>query len=135
MLRRSSVSGPLRFGWLSPVIAVRDYSMAMAGTDLAAHHRFLREAEEVRFEFVQALNAVHANQVAYADDVNRSNDPDSERRSRASASNWRSLQDYRFEAEAPAARLQRAAAAATPLASWLLLAVLALVFAARKRWV
>ena len=79
-----------RFGWLSPVIAVRDYSMAIAGTDLAAHHRFLREVEEVRFQFVQALNSVHAKQVSYQDDVNRSNDPDSERRSRASASNWRS---------------------------------------------
>ncbi|MCY3640310.1 MAG: DUF3526 domain-containing protein, partial [Gammaproteobacteria bacterium] len=32
------------FGWLSPVVAVAAGSRALSGTDLATHHRFLREA-------------------------------------------------------------------------------------------
>ena len=32
------------FGWLSPYVAISTASRQIAGTDLATHHRFLREA-------------------------------------------------------------------------------------------
>ena len=73
------------FGWLSPVVAVSASSRALSGTDLATHHRFLREAEAVRFDFVQGLNRVHVEQLDYIVDINRSNDTESERRTRMSA--------------------------------------------------
>jgi ABC-2 type transport system permease protein len=63
-----------RHGWLTPVLAVADASRALTGTDLAHHHRFLREAEALRYAFVQGLNRVHAEQLAYSDDIRRSSD-------------------------------------------------------------
>ena len=76
------------FGWLSPTVAVAAASRTLAGTDLATHHRFLREAEALRFDFVQGLNRVHAEQLAYDDDIRRSRDAKAERRTRVSAENW-----------------------------------------------
>ena len=111
------------YGWLSPVVAMRELSMAIAGTDLHSHHRFLREAEALRFEFVQGLNAVHTNQVDFQDDVNRSNDAEAERRSRASSQNWQVLGDYRYEPAAPSERLAHSAAGAIKLLAWLLLGI------------
>jgi ABC-2 type transport system permease protein len=87
----------------SPALAIRKLSTAVAGTDLAHHHRFLREAEAARFDFVQGLNKLHAEELAYADDINRSSDPEAERRTRVSAENWRLLDDFTFT-PAPAGR-------------------------------
>jgi ABC-2 type transport system permease protein len=82
------------FGWLSPVLALRETSMIVAGTDLATHHRFLREAEDVRFDFVQGLNKVQAEKVTFADDS----------RTRVGAENWQVLNDFEF---APAPSKER----------------------------
>ncbi len=121
------------YGWLSPVIAIRELSMAVAGTDLSSHHRFLREAEALRFDFVQGLNAVHTNQVTYQDDLNRSNDPAAERRSRAKAENWQVLEDYRFEAGTSPERLANGTRGASILFGWLLLGVALCWIIGRRR--
>ena len=47
-----------------------------AGTDLRQHHAFAREAERVRYGFVQKLNELHIEELAYSDDIQRSNDPE-----------------------------------------------------------
>lgn len=100
-----------RFGWLSPVLSIRELSMTLAGVDLETHHRFLREAEKLRFDFVQSLNKTHAEKLAYADDVNRSSDPESEKRTRISAENWKALNAFDFK---PAASGDRIRASVTP---------------------
>jgi len=74
------------FGILSPYVAINTASRTLAGTDLRTHHRFLREAEALRYEFVQGLNKVHAEQLNYADDLKRSSDAASEQRTRVSVS-------------------------------------------------
>ena len=120
------------FGWLSPVVAVSAGSRALSGTDLATHHRFLREAEDVRFDFVQGLNRVHAEQLAYNDDINRSLNEEANRRTRMSAENWNVLDEFSFQ---PAAADQRLARAGTPLgmlSAWLLLLTAGGVGAARR---
>ncbi len=119
------------FGLASPTLAVGAASRALAGTDLATHHRFLRESEALRFDFVQGLNRLHASALAYADDAARSSDPAAEQRTRISAASWRLLDAFRF---VPAPAVERAARAALPLAlmlGWLL--VLSGVIAARAR--
>lgn len=50
-----------QYGWLSPVIAIAAASRYLSGTDLVTHHRFLREAEAVRFDFVQGLKIGRAH--------------------------------------------------------------------------
>ena len=120
-------------GWLSPAVAVGAASRALSGTDLATYHRFLREAEAVRFEFVQGLNWLHATELAYVDDVQRSNDPAAERRTRVDAGHWASLlRDFRFALAEPAERGRAA------LSSWLMLltwctALLAIVALGTRR--
>lgn len=121
-----------RFGWASPVVALGAGSRALSGTDLDAYHRFLREAEAVRYEFVQSLNRVHAGKLAYRDDVSRSSDPESERRTRVSSENWSLLERYRFVPAAVPERLGNAAGPAAMLLAWLLLAVIACVLASRR---
>jgi len=95
------------FKFISPFLILQSASMVAAGTDGKTHHRFLREAEAVRFEFVQGLNKAHKEKLNYADDMNRSNDEDSSRRARVDAKNWHVLNDFRFEADPAKERLQR----------------------------
>lgn len=120
------------FGWLSPTVAVAAASRALAGTDLVTHHRFLREAEALRFEFVQGLNRIHANQLAYVDDINRSRDADAERRTRVGADNWALLRAFRFVPAAPADRITSALSSWLMLAAWVAGVFLASAFVTRR---
>lgn len=120
------------FGWLSPVVAFATASRAIAGTDLDNHHRFLREAEALRFRFVQALNRIHAEQLAYTDDIARSRDAEAERRTRVDPAAWRVLEEFRFAPTSAAARLQSAAPALFMLLAWLALALAACAWSARR---
>ncbi len=120
------------FGWLSPVVAVSAGSRALSGTDLATHHRFLREAEAVRFDFVQGLNRVHVEQLDYIIDINRSNDTASERRTRMSAENWNVLDEFNFQAAPATERLTRATPALTMLSAWFLLLTAGGIFVSRR---
>ena len=115
-----------RHGWLSPLLALAEASRALAGTDLANHHRFLREAEALRFDFVQRLNGVHAEALSYRDDVRRSSDPEAEARTRVSGENWQVLQAFRFEPQAPSVRLEAAGESLLILLVWCLGLMLAL---------
>lgn len=117
------------FAWASPALATGIASRALAGTDLLAMHRFQREAEALRFEFVQGLNQVHAHTLRYADDIQRSVDPEAERRTRVDPSHWRLLRTFAFEPAAPAVRRANASVAAFALAAWLLVLALGLRFA------
>jgi ABC-2 type transport system permease protein len=95
-------------GWITPLLAVAEASRALAGTDLAHHHRFLQEAEALRYAFVQGLNKVHAEKLAYSDDVRRSGDASAEERTRVDASNWQLLDRFRFEPDAASSRIAQA---------------------------
>ena len=44
------------FSIFSPMVAIKAWSAAWAETDVAAHQRFLRAAEDYRYELVQRLN-------------------------------------------------------------------------------
>ena len=115
-------------GWFTPLLAVADASRAVAGTDLAHHHRFLQEAEALRYAFVQGLNRVHAEQLAYADDIRRSSDAQAERRTRVDAANWQLLDRFRFEPDAVGARI----AQARP--QWLMLGVWCAILVGAGFW-
>ena len=120
------------FGWLSPVVAVSAGSRALSGTDLATHHRFLREAEEVRFDFVQGLNRAHVERLAYSVDMNRNINAESSQRARISAENWNVLDEFSFRPAAAGERLTRAGAPLAMLFAWFLLLTAGGVHAARK---
>ncbi|MDG1418991.1 MAG: DUF3526 domain-containing protein [Maricaulis sp.] len=110
-----------RFGWLSPAIAISTGSRHLAGTDLANHHRFLREAEEVRFDFVQGLNQSHVEVLSYADDINRNQSAEASQRARISAENWEVLNLFEFAPDPSAERASRSAGSLAQLGLWLVM--------------
>jgi len=108
------------YGWLSPYLAISGVSRNLAGTDLNTHHRFLREAEALRFEFVQGLNKAHVEKLSYADDMNRNKGEEGWRRARVDAQNWQVLKDFKFLPDPPRQRLSRTSSGFLPLGMWLL---------------
>lgn len=120
------------FGLASPTLAVGAASRTLAGTDLATHHRFLRESEALRFDFVQGLNDLHATKLSFADDAKRSSDPEAEKRTRVNAAAWALLGDFRFAPDPAPARAARAALPLAMLLGWLLVLGGAIALGARR---
>ncbi|MFO0333585.1 MAG: DUF3526 domain-containing protein [Pseudomonadota bacterium] len=120
------------FAWATPALAVRRASMTAAGSDLENHLRFLAQAEAYRYDLIQRLNRLHADGVAYADDVQRSRDAAAERRTRVVASHWQQLPDFRFEPASPGERLAAARSALLALGGWVAALIGVLALAARR---
>lgn len=120
------------YGWLSPYLAIGGASRNLSGTDLETHHRFLREAEAVRYEFVQGLNKAHIEELSYIDDMNRNNGEEGGRRARIDSANWQVLNDFRFTPDAALDRLSRATSKLTSLVLWFLALVGLGLTAARR---
>jgi len=120
------------FGWLSPAIGIRTVSMVVAGTSIETHHRFLREAEILRFNFIQGLNQVHIEQLSYQDDMNRNLDVNASNKARVGSQNWQLLQDFKFTADAPNIRLERSVFSFLQLLVWASVLVVAIRFVGRR---
>ena len=120
------------FGLISPTIAAGSMSRAISGTDLATHHRFLRESESLRFDFVQSLNEVHAKDLDYATDMNRNADDEAARRATVNAASWQVLDEFRFAPNSAEERLGRSSLSLGVLIIWLLVAGGTVFLAARR---
>ncbi|WP_076417089.1 DUF3526 domain-containing protein [Colwellia sp. UCD-KL20] len=118
-----------QFGWLTPTSAIRSFSMIIAGTSLETHHRFLREAEDLRFDFVQSLNKVHQDNLNYQADMNRHKD---DKAARVNADNWQVLSSFSFEPDTPKTRLSRSILYGFQLIFWAALVCFSLRFAVRR---
>lgn len=114
------------FGWLSPMVAIRTLSMITAGTSIETHHRFMREAENLRFDFVQALNTIHIEKLDYQDDINRNRNNSAAQKARVESENWQILQGFSFTVDDSNTRLQRSLLAYIQLLLWIG-AILALI--------
>lgn len=121
-----------QFGWLSPTIAMRTFSMVMAGTHLENHHRFLREAEVVRFDLVQHLNKLQETAIDYHADKHKYHDAETNQAARVDASNWQLLNNFSFESESATSRIKQSLRFALQLLFWCLLAMLLLNHASRR---
>ena len=122
------------FGWLSPVVANSYASQSLAGTGLNTYHRFLREAETLRFSFIDGLNKAHIGALSYADDINRNKDEAASSRARISSENWNVLQEFEFSPASTADRWQGAAHPFIMLLVWFAaLTVAGLILAQRMK--
>jgi ABC-2 type transport system permease protein len=118
-----------QFGWLTPTTAIRSFSMIIAGTSLETHHRFLREAEILRFDFVQSLNKVHQDTLNYQADINRHKD---NKAARVNAENWQVLSLFSFKPDTATTRLSRGIIYGFQLIFWAVLVCFCLRFAVRR---
>ena len=121
-----------QFGWLSPTVALRAFSTLLAGTSIETHHRFLREAEALRLEFVQGLNKIHAEKLDFKLDMNRNKSEEAADKAVVNASNWAILSSFQFEPESPGARINSAALYGFQLLLWLGLSFALLQLAVRR---
>lgn len=121
-----------QFGWLSPTVALRSFSTLLAGTSIETHHRFLREAEILRMQFVQGLNKVHVEKLDYKLDMNRNASEEAADKAVVEASNWAVLSEFSFEPAAPMARLSSAVMYCLQLLLWVGIAALLLQIAVRR---
>lgn len=120
------------FGWVSPMVAIRSLSMIVVGTSIETHHRFLRETEQLRFDFVQGLNKVHVEKLSYQDDMNRNADTAATQKARVSAKNWQILQDFTFNVDTPEVRAQQSIPAFLQLLLWVALLLGGIKFVGRR---
>jgi ABC-2 type transport system permease protein len=111
--------------WLSPVLALRRVSMALAGTDGPAYQRFLDQAERHRYTLVQTLNRLQAEQMTLAGDRSSRDD-------RIGREHWQGIAGFSHRPEAVAPRLARALPAAVVLMAWALLLAAACAWASRR---
>lgn len=109
---------------LSPVVALRRLSMGASGTDLPSYHRFLAQAEAHRFQLIQALNRMQAEQLTLATDKGSE--------SRISKDHWHGLAEFQFKAEPMGDTLRRLAPLGGVLLAWLTVLTGVLALAARR---
>ncbi len=121
----AQASAANRFNLLSPYLALKSFSITTANTNLEQHHQFLRDAETLRFSFVQQLNKLHATELAYVDDAKRSIDASSEQRARIDPQHWRMLDGFESERPGVTARLTTALPNLAILVLWILAAAFA----------
>ena len=107
-----------KYGVLTPVLAIMFASRSITGTDLAHYHRFQKEAEAVRFNFVQGLNRAHIEKLSYQDDINRNKDEESWMRARVDSSNWQVLDQFTFHAAGISQRIKNASLSIGILLAW-----------------
>ena len=117
-------------GLISPAIAVRSLSMAAAGTDFAGHRRFLEQAEAYRYDLVQRLNRLQAEDVSYSDDT--AQDPGADRRKRIGSDNWRRMPDFAYQPPAGETLATAALPGLAILLAWFAFASLLLILSTRR---
>ncbi len=120
------------FGWLSPKVAIKALSMLSAGTSIETHHRFLRETEALRLDFVQSLNKAHIEKLSYIDDINRNNGEEGWANARISAENWKMIEGFVFNIDEPATRLSRASIGFLQLLFWAMILLVLINKAGRQ---
>ena len=111
-----------RFAWLSPMVALRRLSMAVAGTDLRQYRRFVEQAERHRYALVQHLNRLQAEQLSFRGDK-------SSRDSRIASTHWHGAADFHFE---PDPSMRGAASATAALLLWLVALSAVLITASNR---
>jgi ABC-2 type transport system permease protein len=124
-LERAQLALVALFEAVSPVIALRRLSMAFASTDLENHQRFLRQAEQHRYQLVQSLNRLQAEKLTMAEDR-------SSRDNRISRRHWDGLAQFQYLPEDPDNALRRTAPAAAVLLAWVVAGACLLAWATRR---
>ncbi len=111
------------FSLVSPVIALRRMSTALAATDRDNHQRFLAEAEAYRFALIQALNRLHTEQVRYQND----------RDQRISHRHWQDLPHFSFDPpDIRAVVAERVLPALATIGMWLALLALSMHYLGKR---
>ena len=121
-----------RFSWFSPLISLRAFSMALAGTSLQDHHHFLRAAEDYRFNMVQTFNRLQMTEMTLAEDLSRNESAEATDRTRVDSSNWGKMPVFDLEPLGQEIRWRAALQSGMIIFAWLFLALILILVSARR---
>ena len=121
-----------RFSLLSPVVAIRSYSMALSGTALQDHHHFLKASEDYRFNMVQTFNRLQMEEMTLAEDLARNASDEAGQRTRVDSMNWQEMPVFESAPLDNAQRWQAASQAGFTLGIWFLAAFMLMQLSARR---
>lgn len=107
---------------LDPYLAIRHFSMGVAGSDFSAYTDFQWQAEEFRYDMIQKLNDFHQNEIKAADD----------RTQKISRSNWENFPQFEYRAPSISASLNRQGLAIFSVVFWFVAALSAVWFLPRR---
>jgi ABC-2 type transport system permease protein len=108
-----------RLAVISPLLPIRQLSMALSGSDLDAARYFLVAAENHRYEFVQGLNHLQAEHVRT-------------KGQRISSHHWAELPEFDFTPPSPLSDAGRLLLPATILLAWLAAGAALLVWSGNR---
>ena len=120
------------FSVLSPVVAIRSFSMALAGTALQDHHHFLRAAEDYRYNMVQTFNRLQMAEMTLAEDLARNDSDESGRRTRVDSSAWTDMPVFELRSLDHAQRWQAGSNPGLTMGLWLFASFVLLLLSARR---
>ena len=112
----------LELGLFTPLLALRSFSMSMAGTDVPHVARFNSDVEQYRYRFIQQLNALHINEIRWQDDKTQ----------RVSRSEWSRFEAFHPQSPDVGWALGHAWRPLGALVVWGCLALLALLLSAQR---
>lgn len=119
-------------GFLSPYVAMRTLSMALAGVDLPHAFAFDEQAEAYRYALIQRLNTLHTENVAYARDrYEGTGENGAPSRQRIASDHWHETPLFTFTPPGAGWALARQPLAPAALAAWLGLILAATPLVAR----
>ena len=121
-----------RFSLLSPTIAMRAYSMALAGTALQDHHHFLKASEDYRYNMVQTFNRLQMEGMTLAEDLARNESYDAGQRTRVDSTHWQEMPVFELVPLDKTRRWQAASQAGFTLGFWFMAACMLLLLSARR---
>jgi ABC-2 type transport system permease protein len=118
---------------VSPFLAMRATSMALAGSDLSHSLEFERQAEAFRYRLIQALNGLHATAVSHARDRYTGGvEGAAPSRMRIDRAYWKALPTFSFAPPNWTWALSRQLIGSSILMAWTLAAAGAFAWRARR---
>lgn len=106
--------------FLNPCMAIKQLSMALTGTDLAAYNNFQLQAEGYRYRLAQTMNSLQMQYISNKQPGSISHD------------HWKDLPDFTYRAAAAGSIVRQQQTAVFALAAWLFVLAL-LIFRLSKK--
>lgn len=107
--------------FINPYTAIRNISMALAGTDFSSYVHFQNEAESYRYNLAQAMNGLQMKYIS--NDIKSSAD----KRALLSQKHWQEFPDFQYSFQSLARSVQHEAWAVAALLLWVAIAVFVVV--------
>ncbi len=113
-------------GFINPVMAIKNLSMAAAGTDYYAYQNFQKQSEEYRYKLAQNMNELQI------ENISNSQPPPGEKPATVSNDKWKQFPDFKYEFTTLKESIWQQITTLSAVLFWLLLCVTMVELSAKK---